>query len=548
MPIDHRLTHRRTRSLAVAVRASVSAVTVTVAVTIAFTLAVTAATGASALAAPQKSTTVQVTRSDADTRLERFPVAPRGRWCAISGTGDLTPGQGGNASGARAVWRLGLLDGALVQATDATAAAASPTCVRATLDGDLVFASRGDLTPGAPGNADGSFEAWVYRSARATAPAAFLQMTSSAEDTFFQTFTDERSRAVLVSKADLTPGSPGNGDGSNEVFTYDVPTGALTQLTATGVPTLPRGVCIGGDCVFVESSADLDPVQSGGLGNADGSVEVFQLQLDGGQARQLTASAGASRFVGRDDFDRYAVVESRADLISGGNLDGSIEVYVVDLRDGNVRQLTRSDADSHFEAFAPRSRLAVVVSGADLAPGGDGDGSQELYVVDASTGSVGRLTRSAGDSALVEIGDDPQRWAVISCTGDLRPDVAGGGTGTPDLYLLRLTPRGRKAVRITAGDAAPHVAGFGPRSLRLAIDTTADLVPGGNADGSREAYLVTPRAKPIVRQVSSSPADTRAAAASRAFPVVVLESRGDLVPGSNTDGSTEVFLHRYRAK
>jgi Tol biopolymer transport system component len=496
---------------------------------------VAAAAAAAAVSAAAVADTVQVTASAADSALTRAGVAPRCRWCAIESTADLTPGAPGNADGSREIWRLDLRDGRLVQATDS---AGTVGCARVSRFGDLVLAAREDLTPGAPGNADGSWESWIF-----DGDARVLrQVTAGGGDSFFQAFTDVNRRAVLVSESALAGGA--NADGADEVYAYDVARRALTRLTDSGGVSLSRGVAADGSFAFVESTGDLVP---GGPGNADGSRELFAVDLDGRRTRQLTASDRDARFTARDDAGRFVAVESRGDLAGGGNADGSQEVFVLDLRSGAVRQATSSAGDSECAGFLPRSRRVVVRSREELAPGGDGDRSAELFVVDAVTGATQRVTRSSGDAALVDLGRAPARWAVISCTGDLRPDVAGGGTGTPDLYLVRLGAQPSRPVRLTAGDPGAHAAGFTDRSRRLALDTTNDLVPGGNADGSREAFLVDPGAAPRIAQVSASTGDTRVAAASPGLRVLVLESRGDLAPGApgNADGSREIYLHRF---
>jgi hypothetical protein len=270
-----------------------------------------------------------------------------------------------------------------------------------------------------------------------------------------------------------------------------------------------------------------------------------------GAARQMTASDVASQFVGRSDDGRLVAIESRGDLVPAsaggpGNADGSLEVFVYEILPGRLVQVTASAADARFAAFVPRSRFVAFTCSADLVAGDNADGSQEVFLADLRTRAVRQVTASAGDTDLLEVGGAPHRWAVLRSTGDLRPDVPGGGTGTADLYVQRLRTVPTRAQRLTSGDDDAAFGGFGPRSRRLAIDTTAELVPGGNGDGSREAYLVAlgaTRATP--QQITDTGFDTEVAAVSAGYPLVVLESRGDLVPGGNGDASLEVYVHRY---
>lgn len=498
-------------------------------------LVVPAAAAVVASAAP--GVTTQVTSSAEDSRFERLAVVGPGRWASIRSNGDLTPGAPGNGDLSDEVWRLDLLTGELIQATNQ---GGGVNTVRVTIDGNLILASQGDLTPGAPGNPDGSFESWYFDAADGT----IRQLTASAEDSFFQTARERPLRAFYSSKGDLVPG--GNADASYEVFSVLAATGEITQVTSSAGTSLLRGLCgAGEDLGIVESESDLTP---GEPGNEDGSREVYLVDFRTGAFTQLTASAEDSYFAGTNSDGRFLAIESRGDLtpVAGGNADGSQEVFVWSLHPGRLVQVTSSAGDSEFAGFVPRSRLLAIHSRGDLVAGGNTDGSQEVFVVDLRSERLRQLTVSSGDSTLLDVGNSPARWAVIRSTGDLRPDVPGGGTGTPDLYVQRIRNVPTRAVRLSSGDAGAGFAGFGPRSGRIAIDTTTDLVPGSNADGSREVFLVTvgPR-RPVPRQITSSAADSTAAAISPGYPVVAIDSRADLVAGGNPDGSREVFLHRY---
>ena len=462
--------------------------------------------------------TIQVTASAVDSALERFPASPNGRFMAVRTTADLTPGAPGNADGSAETWRAHLFTGALVQAT---AANLDATCVRVTIDGDLVFASREDLTPGAPGNLDGSFESWLFRGV----PGTLVQMTAGPEDSFHQAFRHPRRTAYLVSKSDLVPG--GNADGSNEVYAYDVATAEIRQVTASAQSSLLRGLA-GGDIGIVESGGDLDPGN-----NADGSAEVFLVNLATGAARQITASSGNSRLVGLDGAGRRVAIESREDLVPGQNTDGSLEVFAFDRTTGRIGQMTSSLGDTSFAAFVDRSALMAVHSRQDLATGGNADGSQEVFLVQVVTRAVRQFTSSPDDSTLLEIGDAPLRWAAIERAGEI--------------HVQRVRGVATQPFRLTDGVSGGSFAGIGFRGRRAAFDSTGDLVAGGNADGSREAFLAElGTGVPRVRQITASAtADSAAASISGRFPVLVIESRADIVPGGNADGSQEVYLHAF---
>ncbi len=496
---------------------------------LAATLTATLAAGA-AHARPR-----QLTASSGDTYVARR--APNGRGpLALVSDGDLTPGAPGNADGSRETFTLDVRTGALRQLS---ASDRSTTPARVGAAGDVVLVGTGDLTPGAPGNADRSVETWFFDAAE----GRLEQATATASDTFFQAYFDGGRRAFFVSKGDLTPGAPGNADGRNEVFTLARDTGEFRQLTNTPQESLVRALDPLGRFALVQSRGDLTP---GAPGNADASCELYLLDLATLALHQVTASTGDSVFADWSADGRHVAFTSTGDL-TGDNADGSREVFVLELPGEELRQLTASAADSDFASFGPRAHLVGIHARGDLVAGGDGDGSQEVFLADLRDGSLAQLTRSAGDSTLVGIAPR-RRFAAIVSRGDLAPGAPGNADGSEELYLVRLRGRERRVVQATDGDAAVLFAGFDRAGRYAALSTRGDPVPSLNADGSSEAFAVRVRSRPRVLQLTESDADTFAGPFLRSGRRLLLESRADLArtgPG-NADGSLEVFVAPVR--
>ncbi len=479
----------------------------------------------------------QITASNGDSFVARLAPGRNGLGAIVS-DGDLTPGAPGNLDGSRETWFVDFDSGKLIQvsASDRNAVA-----VRVTVDGDVVVASTGDLTPGDPGNADRSFETWFWT--RAT--KSLRQMTATANDTFFQAYYRNGRRAFFVSKGDLTPGAPGNSDRSNEVYTLGLASEDFAQLTATPQESLTRAIDPRGRFALVQSRGDLTP---GAPGNADGSWELFLLDLGSLDLEQMTASSGDSLYAGWGANGRHLAFTSTGDLVPGasapgGNADGSREVFVLDVNKGGIRQITASAGDSDFAGFGPRPHRIGVHSRADLVPGGDGDGSQELFVHNLRSGRLQQLTRSRADSWLA--GFAPRgRWAAVISTGDLTPGAPGNADGSEELYLLKVGVKKRVTVQATDGDADVEFAGFDRRARFAGVTSRGDLVPGGNTDGSSEAYVIRVRRRTKVVQLTASAMDSEIGGFLPGGRRVVLHSRADLDPTGpgNADGSFEVFV------
>lgn len=490
------------------------------------------------LAAPGAAAPEQLTASGGDTSVERLGPRRSGR-VALRSSGDLTPGAPGNADGSVEVYALDLATGAIRQVTASDGDSSSVTVSRR---GGVVVASREDLTPGSPGNDDGNFESWLWAPPSKAAPSGLAQLTSSGGDSFFQSFWADGDRALFVSKGDLAPGAPGNADGSNEVFVVDLLSGATRQLTSGARPTVIRAICGSARCGVLESRADLTP---GAPGNADGSTELFLLDLDTDAIEQVTSSDADVRYRGRDARGRLLAFTSRGDLAPGnpGNADGSEEVFVYDRSSRKLRQVTASAADSAFEAFVPRSRIVVVGSRADLVPPGNADGSRELFTYDLDADELVQHTATAGDSTLFGFASRTGALAVVESTGDLD---RSGASGASHVFVQRVGRVGRPAVRLTAGPLAASAAGLDRRGRRLAVESRADLVAGGNPDGSVEVFTFRTRHAPRLRQMTSSPESSSFAGFTGRGGEMLVTSRGTLDPSGpgNADGSLEVFRVR----
>ena len=476
----------------------------------------------------------QITASAGDSRVDRFAPGRTGLGAIVS-DGDLTPGAPGNVDGSREAWFVDFDGGGLTQVTSSSRNAGA---LRVTQDGDVIVASTGDLTPGAPGNEDRSYETWFWE----RSSGRLQQLTATASDTFFQAYYRDGRRAFFVSKGDLTPGDPGNTDRRNEVFSYSLANDEFAQLTSTPEESLTRAIDPKGRYALVQSRGDLTP---GAPGNADGSWELFLLDLQTLDIEQVTATSGDSIYAGWSADGRYLAFTSTGDFPAGGNADGSREVFVLDVGNRDVRQITASAGDSDYAGFGPRPHRIGVVSRADLLPDGDGDGSQEVFVRNLRNDRFQQLTRSPADSWLV--GFAPRgRWAAVVSVGDLAAGAPGNADGSEELYLVKVGVKKRMTVQATDGDANVDFGGFDKHARFVGVTTTGDLVPGRNSDGSREAFVIRVNRRASISQLTESTLDSEIGGFLPDGKRLVLHSHADLDssgPG-NADGSQEVFVEK----
>ena len=90
----------------------------------------------------------------------------------------------------------------------------------------IAFHSNADLTPGAPGNADGNQEIFLFD----TTTGLFTQITNTTVSANFDpSINADGTRIAFTSGSDLTPGNPGNADGNNEIFLVDTTTASSSD-------------------------------------------------------------------------------------------------------------------------------------------------------------------------------------------------------------------------------------------------------------------------------------------------------------------------------
>jgi hypothetical protein len=508
-----------------------------------------AAVAIGAFAAPE-----QLTSSTGDSSVQRIGPPSTGI-VAIRSSGDLKPADPGNADGSSEVYLLRLSDRSLRQLTNSNADSSASWIT----DRGLVFVSSdGDLTPLAPGNADGSVESWVFRPGTRAVPGSLTQVSASSDDTSFRTFWEKGGRAYFTSQGDLTPAAPGNADGSREIYAYDPGADRLAQITSSTDDSTFRTVLERGPACVIESRGDLTP---GRPGNTDGSREMYLVDLRTLAMRQVTSSPADVRYRGHDAAERFIAFEcdgdlTPADAVQAGNADGSQEVFVYDRRARRLRQMTHSQGDSSFAGFVPHSKLIAIESREDLVPAtldtpGNADRSREVFTVDLRNGRIAQETASLGDSTLEGFAGARNSLAAIVSDGDL--DGGTAAVGVDQVFLREIGADRGSLRRMTNGATASSFHGFDPSGRSVVIESRADLVPAGadspgNADLSREVFVARTTGRPRMYQLTASPEDSSFAGFTGDGRTFLVNSRGDFDPAGpgNADGSLEVFAFRHR--
>lgn len=264
----------------------------------------------------------------------------------------------------------------------------------------IAFVSGEELIPG--GNPARNREIFTFD----LAANSFSQVTDTPgflgpNDSNLPSINADGTRISFVSTADLVPGR--NSDRLFEVFLFDAPTGVFTQLSDTRDFRRSEDPSISGDGTRIafRSTEDLVP----GL-NPDGSFEIFLFDTTAGVLSQLT------------DLSTRPFRGPRGPSISAdGNCVAfaSFGIFVLDLAISTLTQVTPAgfspsiSGDGNWIAFQ---------SAGDLVPGGNPDGSREVFLV-----SVAGCGCGTGDEDGDGVPDD-----VDECPGsDLSRTVVVDG-------------------------------------------------------------------------------------------------------------------------
>ena len=175
-----------------------------------------------------------------------------------------------------------------------------------------------------------------------------------------------------------------NFNGSVSVF--DIAGNTTTQIAPAGAGLNARPD-ISSDGRFVAFTGNYNPLGS----NADGSGELFIFDLQVNQLRQATSMAGGSVRNASISADGTRVAfSSNADPL-GSNADGSEEVFILDLLEDSLVQVTDTVGAFSVETeLSADGRWLAFTSNANFG-GGNGDRSSEVFLLALTPQVVGAL-------------------------------------------------------------------------------------------------------------------------------------------------------------
>lgn len=226
--------------------------------------------------------------------------------------------------------------------------------------------------------------------------ATLVQITTGSGGGFRTTndFDIDASGAVVVfvSEQDITGNNPTN---TPNVFLAATDGSSVTQVTAltSGTAAEPR---ISGDATTITFTSDDDLTG----GNPMNDTQIFSVALDGSNLTQVTTGVTSAESVELSDDGTQLVWVDSSDPF-GMNADGSREIFTINVDGTNHMQLTMSSGDSQTPEISDDGAYAVFASAAEFTAGSNVDGRLEIYVVRTDGTELVRITDTDDDSGLL---------------------------------------------------------------------------------------------------------------------------------------------------
>jgi Tol biopolymer transport system component len=366
------------------------------------------------------------------------------------------------------------------------------------------------------------------------------QITSSTEGSSISinsSINGDGTRIAFSSDRDLIGANP---DLNNEIFLFDTTTTTLAQITNSigsvdRLGSLVPSINADGTRIAFQSDSNLTG------GNYDGSQEIFLFDTATSTITQITSSIITFSQSPSINADGTRIAFISQNDFTGGNPDKNYEIFLYDTNTNGFTQITNSAgglSNSSPSINADGTRIAFS-SDRDLT-GSNPDLNREIFLFDTSTAALIQITNSTGGggvnaNAFLSIDFDGTHIAFAST----RNLTGNNSDENFEIFLFDTITAALTQITNSTG-GGNYYTSINADGTGIVFQSDRDLT-GNNPEGNAEIFLFYTSTGELT-QITRSPSGFNSKPSiSGVGARIAFVSSSDLTD-SNPDGNTEVFL------
>lgn len=363
----------------------------------------------------------------------------------------------------------------------------------------------------------------------------YIQITDTTDaDTRSVSTNSDGSLLVFVSDQNFTDL---NGDGNLEIFLYDITFDFFTQVTDTiGNLNISPNMNSDGSLVVFRSTHNLTGF------NVDGNAELFLLKTDTLTLTQLTDTLGGGSIANEsptiNSKGTHMAFQSNRDY-TGMNADGNKEIFLIDIMSLVVTQITDTIVISHTDrpAISADGSLVSFQSEGNLT-GDNVDLSEELFLYDADTDTITQITDSADSTFL------SNRFSSFSPDGTLiafksNLDLIGENPAGNEIFIYDI--QADTISQVTTSIFPEGIPRFSADGNYVIFSANNDLT-GGNPDFNDEIFLYDLSDDRFLQYTDTIGGDIGISASLNSDSTFAAIRTATDITGENPDESSEIFI------
>lgn len=306
-----------------------------------------------------------------------------------------------------------------------------------------------------------------------SAPELLYTTTNPTAEILDLELSDDASIVVFISDDDPLGTNP---DGNQEIFSIEVASGTVRQLTDEGVAALTMDLTSDGSRVVFHSDEDY-----AGL-NAAGDLNVFIANTDGSGIVQVTSVETAVR-PQISGFGDFVVFASNEDL-TGTNPSEVAQIFRIDSDGTDLEQVTIGDLDPQWIRLSADGSRIAFQSAADPF-GANPDLNFEIFVINPNGLGHMQLTSYIDEvSVSPEISGDSSRIAFES-----EADLIAGSNPAFQRQIFVTRSDGTGTMQLTFGDRNSSNPDISSDRIFVAFESLADLTGEKPAAGVNDPTI-----------------------------------------------------------